>query len=162
MPTCMFCGSKVEKRDQMYYCLFCNMELLAGQVQHNGSRRQILLEEPISLEDAELSTGELMKKDSYYLTCLLRMVRKERSRIYHYLHIFKKANEQQGSFFDQEADTGSRYEYWTRKGWVLENILRERCRFFPEKIYDSYIQMMTQNVRRSNAKLMQVKGRKSK
>lgn len=57
MPTCMFCGSKVEKRDQMYYCLFCNMELMADQVQNNGSRRQILLEDPSSLEDAELSTG---------------------------------------------------------------------------------------------------------
>lgn len=161
MPTCMFCGSKVVKRDQIYYCLFCNMELIAGQVQHNGSRRQISFEEPTSLKDAELFTGELMKKDSYYLTCLLRMIRKERSKIYHYVHIFKKANEQQGSFVDQEADAGSRYEYWTRKGWIIENILRERCGFFPEKIYNSYVQMMAQNARRSNAKLMQVKRRKS-
>lgn len=162
MPTCPFCGSTIEKGEHLYYCIFCDMELMANQIQYDGSRRQISFEEPASLKEAELSTKELIEKDSYYLTCLLRLVRQERARIYNYLRIFKKANEQQGDFLNQAADTGSHYEYWTRKAWVLENILRERSGFFPAKISDKFLAELLEQIKSVNAKPMEIMNSRKK
>lgn len=160
MPTCSFCGSTLEVKDTSYYCCFCDLELVSDQIQKNGLRRQVSLEQAASLGEANQSTKELIQKDSYYLTCLLRLVRQERTRIYNYLRIFNRANKQQADFVDQAQDMGERYEYWTRKMWVIENILRDRAGCFPERITDNYLRDMAENIEKSNCKPMHFVSRK--
>ncbi|MBB3127029.1 hypothetical protein FHS19_001683 [Paenibacillus rhizosphaerae] len=124
MPTCPFYGSNIEEREHRYHCRFCDLELLDNEIQQNGSRKQISLDEPTSLEAAELSTRDLLGKDSYFLTCLLQLVRQERTISYHdYLLFFKKARHQEGDSLDDDRNAGRRYEYWTRKPWILGSVV---------------------------------------
>ncbi|MEK5645909.1 MULTISPECIES: hypothetical protein [Paenibacillus] len=157
MQTCPFCGSVIEEKEHAYYCSFCDMGLVASQIQQNGFRKKVFYEVPVFLEAAKLSTRDLLEKDSYFLTCLLREVRQERSRSYqYYLRFFKKANEEQGDFLDDAKHAGGQYEYWTRKAWILENILRERFGSFPERISDAYLQTMARNIDKFNEKPMRI------
>ncbi|AOZ94928.1 hypothetical protein [Paenibacillus crassostreae] len=160
MLTCPYCGSMIDISGDMYYCLFCEIEVMKDRIQQDGARRQIHLEQRAYLEVVNQPTSELMKRDSYALVCLLRLVRQERTKVYHFLHIFKKANEQQDDFIQAADETGRDYEYWTRKVWILENILRERIGYFPERITDAYLQEMARNIEKSNRKQMKIVARK--
>ena len=90
MQTCAYCGSAVEPVGKGLYCSFCDMEVYQDEVQENGMRRQLLAEKVVFLSAAERSTQELMEKDSYFLTLLLRLVRKERNRTYNLLRVVNK------------------------------------------------------------------------
>ncbi|WP_025715578.1 hypothetical protein [Paenibacillus sp. 1-18] len=75
MKTCGYCGSAVERKGNMYYCAFCDMELYKEDVQEDGQRKLVPITAGATLAGAERSTPELMELDSYYLTELLTLVR---------------------------------------------------------------------------------------
>ncbi|SDM16313.1 hypothetical protein SAMN05428961_110122 [Paenibacillus sp. OK060] len=97
------------------------------------------------------------EKDSYYLTVLLRLVRNERKRAYNLLRVVNKgAALQPGkSSFKSGQDEGARnYRYWTRKAWIIENILRDRGGYYPAKITDNMLNGIIEQVQQSNEKPM--------
>lgn len=161
MPTCPFCGSPVTAATETYFCSFCEMEIPADALLQDGSRRQLPpLEQVASLEDAGQSTKVLLNKDSYYLTVLLRLVREERTKVYNYLRVFNKLEERPADLEDKKIETGREYEHWTRKMWTIENILRDRSGFYPERITDGYLEGLAANMTKSNGKSMRFMSRK--
>lgn len=49
------------------------------------------------------------------------------------LQLLNKASKTESTLQATADETGGEYEYYTRKAWVIENILLERQGFFPEK-----------------------------
>ncbi len=161
MPTCPFCGSPLDAATEHYFCSFCDMEIPATSIQQNGFRRQLPpLERVSSLEDAKQSTQVLLTKDSHYLIHLLRLVREERTKVYNYLRLFNKVEDRPSDLEKDKIETGNVYEYWTRKAWIIENILRDRSGFYPERITDGYLTGLASNMIQSNKKTMRFMSRK--
>lgn len=155
MQTCAYCGSGVELVGNGLYCSFCDMEVYQDDVQENGMRRPILAEEAVFLSAAERPTHEIMEKDSYYLTLLLRLVRNERKRTYNLLRVVNKGAALQPEQFKAGQDEGGKnYRYWTRKAWIIENILRDRSGYYPVKITDNMLNSIIEQVQTSNQKPM--------
>ncbi|MCP1137525.1 hypothetical protein NKT34_30150 [Paenibacillus polysaccharolyticus] len=157
MQTCAYCGSAVETVGNGLYCTFCDMEVYQDDIQINGMRRPVRAEKMVMLSAAERSTQELMEKDSYYLTVLLKLVREERKRTYNLLRVVNKgaALLPGESAFKQGQDEGANnYRYWTRKGWIIENILRDRAGYYPAKITDNLLNGILEQVEKSNEKPM--------
>ncbi|APO48515.1 hypothetical protein BS614_30810 (plasmid) [Paenibacillus xylanexedens] len=157
MQTCAYCGSAVELVGSGLYCSFCDMEVYKDDVQTNGSRRPVRAEEVVLLSAAERSTQELMEKDSYYLTVLLGLVRDERKRTYNLLRVVNRgaALKPGETAFKHGQDEGAmNYRYWTRKAWIIENILRDRAGYYPAKITDNLLNGILEQVQKSNEKPM--------
>lgn len=157
MQTCAYCGSGVEPVGNGLYCSFCDMEVYQDDVQTNGRRRPVQAEETVLLSFAERSTQEIMEKDSYYLILLLRLVRDERKRAYNLLRIVNKGAAVQPDTAALQAgqDEGAKnYKYWTRKAWIIENILRDRAGYYPAKITDGLLSGILEQVQESNEKPM--------
>lgn len=155
MQTCAYCGSGVEPVGNGLYCSFCDMEVYQDDVQENGMRRPVLAEDTVLLSAAERSTQEIMEKDSYYLTLLLRLVRNERKRTYNLLRVVNKGAALQPEKFKAGQDEGGKnYRYWTRKAWIIENILRDRSGYYPAKITDNMLNSIIEQVQQSNQKPM--------
>lgn len=155
MKTCVYCGSPVEPVGNMLFCSFCDMEVFRDDVQWNGNRRTLRAEETVLLSSAEQSTVELMEKDSYYLTVLLRRVRLERKRTYNLLRVINKGAALQFGFEKEQQASSKNYRYWTRKAWIIENILRDRAGHYPAKITDAMLKDILDQVKQSNEKPMQ-------
>ncbi|CAM4307587.1 hypothetical protein P4H94_23480 [Paenibacillus macerans] len=97
----------------------------------DGKRRDIPIEEVVFLAAAKQSTSELLKKDSYFLTVLLQLVRQERKLTYNLLRVINKGAALQPGFEEGQREVGKTYQYWTRKAWIIENILRDRVGYYP-------------------------------
>lgn len=155
MQTCGYCGSAVEPVGKGLYCLFCDMEVYRDEVQENGMRRPLRAEKVVFLSAAERPTQELMEKDSYYLTLLLKLVRNERKRTYNLLRVVNKGAElQPGKFKSGQNEGAKNYQYWTRKAWIIENILRDRAGYYPIKITDNMLNSIIEQMEESNQKPM--------
>ena len=147
MKTCPYCGSGVQNHHHHYYCGFCKMKLDRSEVQENGKRKNLLPQQHPTIEDAKKPTPELMKLSTVELLCLLKLARKERSDTYNNRYIFIQALKQGAKeFSDAEQYTFKEYEYWTRKCFVIENLIRERIGFIPKKINKEFIQNMIQRM----------------
>ncbi|MGC6584247.1 hypothetical protein ACPV3A_04650 [Paenibacillus sp. Dod16] len=97
-----------------------------------------------------------MQRSTNDIILLLRLARQKRTDIYNYLRIINKANEQDGGFQEHAQVTGKDYEYWTRKAWVLENILRDRTGVYPERITDDYLIGLATRAEKINEKSMKI------
>jgi hypothetical protein len=150
MKTCGYCGSPVEHRASMYYCSFCDMELFREDVQEDGQRKPVSITAGATLAGAKRSTPELMELDSYYLTELLTLVRSQRKQVYNSLRIVNKGAALSPGFGQAQKQGGQNYDYWTRKAWTIENILRERSGFYPAKITDDYLSRMRKQIDKAN------------
>lgn len=160
MQTCAYCGSAVELVGNGLYCAFCDMEVYQDDVQTNGRRRPVQAEETVLLSIAERSTQEIMKKDSYYLIVLLRLVRDERKRAYNLLRVVNKGAAVQPDTAALQAgqyEGAKNYKYWTRKAWIIENILRDRAGYYPAKITDGLLSGILEQVQQGNEKPMTFK-----
>jgi hypothetical protein len=159
MKTCPYCGSKVAKIDVYYcYCSFCVIELQYKDVQENGERKNLLPDSQPSLSDLNKSTPELMCFSTVELLFLLKFARQERSFIYKQRHTFIQALKQgESEFKEAEQYTFEEYELYTRKCFVLENLIRERIGYIPVKLTDSYIQTLAFKMEESAKKPMIIK-----
>ncbi|MEH7460108.1 hypothetical protein V7183_23780 [Bacillus sp. JJ1127] len=72
-----------------------------------------------------------------------------RSNPYYGLRLFNKASEVDNDYQELAKNQGKDYEYWTRRKFVIENILLERQGYFPEKITDKVLEFMADQIKKS-------------
>lgn len=150
MKTCPYCGSNIEKFNHyQYYCEFCDMNLDFQTVKENGERLTVRVSE-IALDiHIDKTTPELMTLSTYELLYLLRAIRRERSHMYSQMNIFYKAGKQENTndFKEYEQITGKDYMYFTKKAFVVENIIRSRLGYVPTRITDTYLSNYLKNIK---------------
>ncbi|HHK5548789.1 TPA: hypothetical protein ACQUHN_005339 [Bacillus thuringiensis] len=59
-------------------------------------------------------------------------------------------------FKDLTQDQAKDYEYWTRRKFVIENILLERQGYFPEKITNKVLGFMADQIKKSMQRKMKI------
>lgn len=158
MFTCAFCGSEVEEE----YCAFCEMELTNKYIMKDGKRlnqAEKFLGYP-NRSEVYKSTKELMKLETIHLLCLLREARSIRAEVYKLRLLRHQAEEQYGLNEDVESlenVTYNEYESSTRKVWVIENIIKDRLGYFPEKVTNNFLNMYIERMEKSEQKKMYIK-----
>ncbi|EJW14320.1 hypothetical protein M5X00_23235 [Paenibacillus alvei] len=161
MKTCPYCGSVVEIRSGAYYCGFCDMILPQELLQEEGKRKQFSINQAsVSIDLADMSTPELMTRKTYELLILLRHLRQKRSDSFNLMRILKKANAQADEFQAAASSSGKDYEWWTRKMWIVENIIRDRMNYVPARITDDYLLSIEKQIIDGNSKNLIVVGGK--
>lgn len=159
MRTCPYCASELMILDATFYrCEFCRMTLHSEDTQEGGRRKPVPEEYAPPESWLACSTPELMTFSTVQLIFLLRYARSKRANSYNYVRVFNKARDAKPSLLQEYHEsvqaTGEVYEYWTRKAWVIENILRERTGDFPAKITDRYLSELLARIQEINAKPM--------
>ena len=143
---CEFCGGRI--REQQTGVL---------QLCQNGERFEFRkLQQHIFLECIHQSVEELKQYHTYDLYVLLKEVREARSQTYYGLQLLNKASQTERTLQVTANETGGEYEYYTRKAWVIENILLERQGFFPEKVTARVLEYMGEQIRKSKKKTMRI------
>lgn len=161
MITCSYCASELIMENNHAYCSFCDITLGPssefGMYSEDGKRIEATKSASLITSDhAKLPVAELCKLNAFDLLLCLKEARRERGFSYNLLRTFNSLDE--GNEFAEE--TGREYEYWTRKCWTIENILINRCGYFPEKINDQLVDKFSEKKDKSLSKQMII--RKSK
>ncbi|KKI92420.1 hypothetical protein WQ54_09630 [Bacillus sp. SA1-12] len=158
MKTCPYCGSEVEPYGDKFSCLYCELILDKKDVQQNGKRKDCLPASQPSYKDLYRTTTELMTMNTIELLYLLKFARAERGSIYSQRKLFLQAMKEGASGYEEaEKYTFKEYEFWTRKCFVLENLIRERISYIPQKLTESYIQNFAGRMLNSSKKDMSIK-----
>ncbi|MFC5714376.1 hypothetical protein ACFPU1_16645 [Thalassorhabdus alkalitolerans] len=156
--TCPYCGSRL---DQNFYCEFCVMTIPKEKVQTDHQREKVLVRDFVFREDAEKTTPELKNMTSFELMMLLKLIRKERATAYKLMtHFYRARKTGNPEYQDQEEDQGTDYQYWTKKMFVVENLLRERMVYIPQRLTDSYLEKMRDHIETMQHKPMYVRTRR--
>lgn len=152
--TCPYCSSELKVVPNGDYknhasCSFCGNILFGehsgwGMYSSNGKRKSKVMKEMVFIQDAEKPLSELVNYHTHDLLVCLRLVRLERTKAYDLLRTFNKAfdclpEEDSKQFEDTAQESGGMYEYWTRRMWMLENLLMDRMGYFPKRIDDSML-----------------------
>ena len=151
MKTCPYCGSNIEKIDsQFYYCDFCCMKLNINIVKENNERLDVRFRDFVLDAVIDKTTPEIMILSTFELLYLLKMIRAERTSNYNFLRIENKLNDiQQNSVVDKDNFSGEKYMYYTKKMYVVENIIRDRLGYVPDRITESYLVKYLENIKKS-------------
>lgn len=159
MKTCAFCGSEIN----INFCDFCDMELEEKYILVNGERLA-QYKDFKGYPDHSLifsSTKELMKLETIELLCLLREARSHRANVFNLRLLRHKAEEQEG-YTEQVSDlavkTYSEYEIATRKVWVIENIIKDRIGYYPQRVTKNFLSMFLDRMKKCETKKMKIKG----
>ncbi|MED0952740.1 hypothetical protein P4T70_32490 [Bacillus mobilis] len=148
VAECEFCGAALTDPDTGYPKLWNEGE---GRYNFHNIKANMFL------ELAEQSVQILRTYHTYDLYLLLKEVRNERASMYHGLHIFNKASDQEDGFKEVADVQGKDYEYWTRRMFVIENILRERQGWFPERIDAKFLSGVEDKIRKCLKKNMVIR-----
>ncbi len=141
MYTCGYCGTSVQlQSNNLAHCSFCDMDLFKEDIAENGKRRTVNVRKAVLLFDAKRSTGYLMEQSAFFLIKLLKLVRAERKRLYEMMRLFRKGVEAGGGFSDEQRIVSEDYEFYSRKAWVIENILRDKSDVYPPRITDQLLE----------------------
>jgi hypothetical protein len=163
--NCPYCATpiQVDKNGVVQeICEFCGghmREQQTGMLQicQNGERFEFTkMQQHIFLEHINQNVGDLKQYHTYDLYLLLKEVRDARSQTYYGLQLLNKASKTKKKLQVTANETGGEYEYYTRKAWVIENILLERQGFFPEKITARVLQYMEEQIQKSKKKTMKI------
>lgn len=159
MLTCAFCGSEIKNK----FCAFCEMELQDRHIMRDGKRlnqAEKFLGYPSSSQIHQ-STSDLMGMETITLLCLLREARSFRAEVYKLRLLRHKAEEETG--FNEDVEeieeyTFTEYEQATRKVWVIENIIKDRLGYFPERVTMNFLNQYIERMKRSerNHKTMKI------
>lgn len=157
MNTCPYCGSGVAAEDGIYFCGFCQMK--GFQPSEDGTRQSRYQLKPyISHDDLKKTTPELMTYHTVDLLKVLKMLREERRSYFHLVSVFKKAGNETEEHRQSEKDTGNDYEEMTRKTWVVENILKDRIGYIPQRVTNQLLEtVMQRSEQERNMKPMTIK-----
>lgn len=164
MKTCPYCGSNIEMvNQQVYYCEFCCMNLDAIIVKENRERLDVRFRDVVLDTYIDKPTPELMVFSTFELLYLLKMIRKERNDLFHYMHVFHQAG-QEGStaFKEDEKETGMDYMYYTKKAFVVENIIRTRLGYVPARITENYLVRYLENIKNDKTSPMTIRTERKK
>jgi hypothetical protein len=91
MHTCSYCGSRVVKVTDYFYCDFCDMSLQVENVTKDGERKDQSIKNIPFEYDFNKTTKELMQLKTIELLYLLRFARQNRSDLYNQRIIGHKA-----------------------------------------------------------------------
>ncbi|MBT2655394.1 hypothetical protein J7E81_09105 [Bacillus sp. ISL-18] len=68
--------------------------------------------------------------------------------MYHLMNVFHQAGKEGiTEYIEVEKETGRDYMYYTKKAFVVENIIRTRLGYVPERITESYLVRYLQNIK---------------
>lgn len=159
MNTCGFCGTPLEG----VYCCYCEMDLQEKHIVTNGQRMRQGSEFQgyPSRTKIYLSTLELMQLETIELLCLLREARAVRAEAYKLRSLRHQAEKKMG-FNDEvrqlEEATYKQYADSTKKVWVIENIIKDRLGYYPEKVTDNFLNVYLDRMIKSEKKPMKMGG----
>lgn len=72
------------------------------------------------------------------------------------MRVLNNASEVDDEFKDLTQDQAKDYEYWTRRKFVIENILLKRQGYFPEKITNKVLGFMADQIKKSMQRKMKI------
>lgn len=155
MLTCGFCASEIKNQ----YCAFCEMNLKEKHIMKDGERFDQTKRFWGYPDAAEIhrSTPELMQLETIELLCLLREARSFRAECYKLRLLRHQAEEQTGiteSVQSIDEHSFNEYERATRKVWVIENIIKDRLGYFPQKVTKNFLNMYLERMEESEQKKM--------
>lgn len=150
METCAYCGTEVNER----YCSFCEMELTERYILQDGKRLKNSIDHYPDMQRIFLSTPELLELETIELLCLLKHAREYRAQVYKLRLLTHEAEAQGGSVEEIQMQSYSDYADATRKAWVIENIIKDRIGYYPQKITDNFLSMYLERIERSQKKRM--------
>lgn len=153
MKTCAYCGSEVNNN----YCAFCEMVLTDRYILQNGERLSNDIAYYPDLQGIFQNTPELLQLETIELLCLLRHARNYRSEIYKLRLLGHQAEAQGGNMDEIKAKSYSDYEESTRKVWVIENIIKDRIGYYPQKVTEKFLAMYLDRIEKSQKKRMTMK-----
>jgi hypothetical protein len=109
-------------------------------VKENHERLDVRFREFVLDSQMDKTTPEIMTLSTFELLYLLKMIRKERSDVYHHMSVYHRANQAGiNDFQEDEKETGRDYMYYTKKAFVVENIIRTRLGYVPERITENFL-----------------------
>lgn len=163
--NCAYCGTEVQidtNGGVEEKCTFCKAKIRSShsgllQICQNEQRFEFYkMQQNVFLEQVNESVEVLKQLHTFDLYLLLKEVREARSQTFTGLRVLNKALDQDTQFKDTADEVGNDYEYYTRKAWVIENILLERQGYFPEKITEKILTYMWSQIKKSRAKPMKI------
>lgn len=145
--NCNFCGGSLVDEDTGYpqLCTIKGERFEFRKIKYN-----------VFIEHVEQPVSVLKTYHTFDLYLLLKEVRSMRSDSYYGLRLFNKASEVDDEYKDLAKNQGKDYEYWTRRKFVIENILLERQGYFPEKITDKVLGVMLDQIKKSTKRKMTI------
>ncbi|WP_088073065.1 hypothetical protein [Gottfriedia luciferensis] len=120
---CNYCGSDVQEA----MCSFCGADPLEPKK---------VQKEFVSPGEIHLTIQELKQYHTYDLLLLLSYARKERTEAYKWLGTFKRINAQASLDENNLKFTEEEYIVLTKRQRVIEELLRDRLGYVPDKITD--------------------------
>lgn len=136
MKTCPYCSTVLKYS----VCDFCGYQ---GEGNENGERsKKHKIVNFFTLEKAIQPLKELEKCHTHDLLYGLKLIRAERSSSFDILKsVNNLAKHLAGDpeFKKTKAEAGEFYEFWTKKAWIIENILTDRLGYFPERVEDEML-----------------------
>jgi hypothetical protein len=164
MKTYPYCGSHTERMDhQYYYCDFCCMKTDIRIVKENHERLDVRFRDFALDAYIDRSTPEIMTLSTFELLYLLKMIRKERHDMYQHMHVFRRAsNAGSNEYKEAEKDSGRDYIYFTKKAFVVENIIRSRMGYVPARITERYLVNYLENIKNDKNGPMMIRTKRKK
>ncbi|WP_144487956.1 hypothetical protein [Bacillus pumilus] len=135
--TCPYCGSGLHDEKDHYFCDFCVMEISKDQAQMGGHRIHET-HQKVDPSDLKKTTPELMTYSTWSLILLLKEARKLRASFYKELSIGRSKSR---GVRDKERvdDVAAEYQEITKRMYIIENILKKRLSYIPERLTDNYL-----------------------
>ncbi|WP_077324079.1 hypothetical protein [Virgibacillus siamensis] len=153
MKTCAYCGTQLTSS----YCDFCEMELSERYILRDGERLSNSIDFYPEQQGIFKNTPELLQLETIELLCLLRHARNYRSVVYKLRILGHKAEAEGGNMEEIQIQSYSDYEAATRKVWVLENIIKDRIGYYPQKVTENFLTMYLNRIEKSKFKKMTMK-----
>jgi hypothetical protein len=109
------------------------------------------------------TTSEIMTLSTFELLYLLKMIRKERNNMYHLMHVFRRAVDSgSNDYKEAEKDSGRDYIYFTKKAFVVENIIRSRIGYVPARITENDLVKYLENIKKGKIGPMMIRTKRQK
>lgn len=168
MPTCSYCGTELHATGKDVVCSFCNAnyeDIMFSSIDFQRTKKHTI-NDYITSGDFEKPIQELEKFHTLDLLYGLRLTRAERSQAFYLVRLYNKASDEQlddpGDFVAMSKEAVEMYTYWTRRSWVLENILTDRMGYYPERISDEMIDKVKLNSEKALSKKMKISSERRK
>lgn len=162
-PICPYCASEQKIRNGVLLpkCDFCGADLRDKNtgclrlVSDKGERFNFQKMKTNIFEEHAMQSVEILKTyHSFDLYILLKEIREKRELLYMGYEIFLKAAKQDIEFEKNAEKELLVFNDWTRRMYVIENILIERQGYFPSNITDKVLQYMWDQMKHSKQNKM--------
>src|SRR5699024_6819590 len=133
------------------------MELTDRYILQDGARLSNSIAHYPEKQGIFQNTPALLELETIELLGLLRHARDYRTEVYKLRLLGHQAEEQGGNMDDIKMQSYSDYENATRKVWVIENIIKDRVGYYPQKVTDNFLAMYLDRIQKSGQKRMTMK-----